>query len=208
MDFFDVLLQNTHLFLRTHEKAVGIFAVAAMIPVYVDYVRQMRRGTARPHAFSWLVWAVMPAIAAMAQFSSGAGTAAWITLGLALTTFVIFLLSLRYGIREFTTGDKIALAGAFLGIGIWAFSETPLWTVLIIIAVEIFGFYPTWRKTWKYPRSEPLVMYTVSGFSYLLSCGVLETLTFITVAYPLAVLCLNMSMVLMSLYRRGRAGIE
>ncbi len=62
-----------------YKTILGIIAIVIGFIGYVPYLRDMFRGTTKPHPFSWLVWATLEIIAFAAQIATGAGSGAWVT---------------------------------------------------------------------------------------------------------------------------------
>ena len=58
---------------------LGIAAVVVGLVSYIPYLWGLYRGKVRPHAFTWLLWGLLTAIAFAAQLSDGAGPGSWIT---------------------------------------------------------------------------------------------------------------------------------
>src|ERR1700722_1412247 len=96
------------------KEVVGFASLLIAIVGYVPYVKNILKGNTKPHALSWLVWAVLSAIAFAVQLTHNAGAGAWLMGFTALVTFTIFLLSLRYGERNILIVDWLSLV--FAGI--------------------------------------------------------------------------------------------
>ena len=45
--------------------------------IFVPYIRSIRRGHTKPHAFSWLIWALGTLVVFGAQLVAGGGVGAW-----------------------------------------------------------------------------------------------------------------------------------
>lgn len=73
---------------------VALVSIAMTIFGYFFYFRDIFAHKTKPHAFSWLVWAVLTGIAFFGQLSGDAGPGAWVTATTAVISFVIFALAL------------------------------------------------------------------------------------------------------------------
>lgn len=73
---------------------LGYLAVVIGIVSYIPYITNIFRGKTKPHAFSWLVWAVLTGIAFAAQIVENGGAGTWVIEATALTCMVIFILAL------------------------------------------------------------------------------------------------------------------
>jgi len=82
------------------KTALGIIATVMAFVSYIPYIRNMLSGKTKPHAFSWLVWGTLTAIAFVGQVSKGAGPGAWVTGFTACVSFFIFVTALRTGEKD------------------------------------------------------------------------------------------------------------
>ena len=159
---------------------IGMFlAVYGLIPYYKGIFAR----TNKPHAFSWMIFAIVTGIAAVVQFAEDAGPGKWI---LALNSFMcltIALLAIRFGEKDIRRTDWVALAFAFLGI-------------------EVSAYYPTIRKSWHKPYEEVAQTWFIGGFMFLISVAALDKIVFVSAAYPAFVATLNFILVAILLYRR------
>jgi hypothetical protein len=184
--------------------ALGAVAVAAAIIGYVPYIAQVVRGEVKPHAYSWLIWAVTAAVTYAGQQSDFAGPGAWSNAIVAFACLFIFLLALRAGERNITRFDTLCLSGALLTIPLWIASETPLWSILFLTVIDIVAFFPTLRKTWIRPQEEGLAPYILSTLNFSVSIFALDNVSFITALYPAALVMMNGIFVGAVLWRRGQ----
>jgi hypothetical protein len=179
----------------------GIMGLYAFYP----YIRDILRGKTRPHVFSWMIWALLMLIALFAQISEGAGQAAIVTGIFALLNLVVVALALRHGERAITRSDWVMLVAALLAIPLWLATKDPTWSVILICAIDVVAFVPTFRKSWGKPREETLQTYVLCGASFALSLLVVEAVNLSTVLYPLTLMTTNAVFVLMVFLRRRRS---
>src|SRR3990167_9255905 len=126
---------------------LGILATLIAIYAYIPYFRNIFRGKTKPHAFSWFVWFLLTAIAFFAQVSDNAGPGAWVTGFTAVICFVIFIFGLKRGEKDIVWIDWLSLVGALLALGLWAITNEPLLSVILITLIDALGFVPTFRKS-------------------------------------------------------------
>jgi hypothetical protein len=55
------------------QEMVGLLSLLLSVASYVPYVRSIFVANTKPHAFTWLVWGAVMAIAFFAQLSDRAG---------------------------------------------------------------------------------------------------------------------------------------
>lgn len=184
---------------------LGIAATLMALVAYVPYFRNMLAGRTRPHAFTWLVWASLTAIAFAGQVVEGGGPGAWVTGFTAAVSFVIFGYALWQGRgtqRDIVLVDWLSLAGAALALVLWGVTDNPLTAVLLITVIDALAFVPTFRKSYRRPWEETAVTYSLSGLKFVIAIFALEQLTPTTWLYPASLVLMNGLFVGMLLVRR------
>lgn len=185
-------------------STLGIIAVAIGLIGYVPYFRTILNGKTKPHAFTWLVWGSLTAIAFAGQLAGGGGAGAWVTGFTALTSFIIFGFALVRGVKDFPLTDWLCLLGCIVATVLWLVTEDPLTAVILITIIDAVAFIPTIRKSYSNPNSEPVLTYMLSGLKFLIGIIALEYLSLVTVLYPASLVAANSVFVLMLIVRRRR----
>jgi hypothetical protein len=185
-----------------YKPALGTIAVIITVVSYVPYFRNLLSGKTKPHAFSWLVWGVLNAIAFAGQIHDNGGPGAW-SVGLsAVVMFVIFGISLQRGEKDIRPFDWFCLGGASFALTPWLLTNDPLLSVILITIIDALGFLPTVRKSFNKPHQETLTTFVLSTFKYLLVVLALQNYTVVTMLFPFAVFVMNALFVVMLLVRR------
>lgn len=167
------------------------------------YIASILHGQTRPHFYSHFVWAIITGIAFFAQLHDRAGPGAW-TMGLtAFTCLIQALLALKFGEKNITVTDRLALGAALLAIGWWAATSDPLMAVVLASLINGFAFYPTFRKSWMKPGQENLTGYNISTLKIALSVAALTNFTATTTLFAASALILNCIFVGMCVLRRN-----
>ncbi len=182
--------------------ALGAIATLMAAVSYTIYIRDIRRGTTKPHAFSWLIWASLTAIAFGAQVSDGGGAGTWVTGFSAVISFGIFGVAILTGERNITSSDWACLWGAIFAGILWAITDNPLLAVLLITVIDALGFIPTFRKSFHRPLEETMLAYALSGTKYALALAALANFSLITALYPASLVIMNALFVAMLIVRR------
>ena len=133
------------------KEIVGVTAIILAFVAYVPYVRDIIKGKTKPHVYSWFVWGLAGLIIFALQILGGAGIGAYVTLSAALISLLVFVLGLRNGKKDITKLDTIFFITALLSLSFWIFANQPVVSVILLTAVDIFGFLPTVRKSWNKP---------------------------------------------------------
>jgi len=181
---------------------MGALAVIIGIVGQGWYITTILQGKTRPHLFTWLVWSVLGGIGFAAQWHGHAGPAMWAlgtTVFLALATA---LLSLKYGEKTFTRGDKISLVASLSAIIPWLLTDDPLGSVILISVIDAVAFYPTVRKSWNKPDEESLSAYNMGSLKFGLTVLAIDNFTLSNALYPAAIVFINTAFVIMCLIRR------
>lgn len=169
---------------------------------YAPYIRDTIRGTTRPHVYTWFAWGMLSSIIFALQLSDEGGVGSFITLAVALISFLIFFLALRQGKKDIATIDTVVMVVAFIGLGFWLIAKQPVISVLLVVGVDVLAFLPTIRKSWNKPHQETLISYLIAGFRHGLGVFALQRYTFITVLFPVTWTVVNVLFVIMLLVRR------
>ena len=185
-----------------YKTILGVLAVIVALVSYVPYFKNLLSGKTKPHAFSWLVWGILNAIAFSGQIHDKGGAGAW-SVGLTATVmFVIFGISLVKGERDIRPFDWFCLGGAFVSLIPWLLTDNPLLSVVLITLIDALGFLPTVRKSYNKPHQETLITFALSTLKYALVVIALQNYTIVTTLFPLSLVIMNGLFVIMLLIRR------
>ena len=120
----------------------------------VPYIWSILKGKTRPHIFTWLLWFLLSAVAAAAQYIGNAGPGAWATGLSAIFCLFTLILSLSHGDKAITRSDWFALTAALCIFPIWYFSSNVLIAAVLATMIDAIGFFPTIRKSFEKPYDE------------------------------------------------------
>lgn len=183
---------------------IFFWITAILITLYTwgRYIPDIFTWKIKPHTFSWLPWTILTGVAFIIQMQNGEGI--WWFGSLAASTFIcaiIFLLSLKYGEKNITRSDTIALSLCLLLIIFWLLVKDDIWALILICIIDALAFFPTWRKSWKKPEEENISMYSLSSLKSLLSLFSLQNFTLTSWLYPVFLVFINLAF---SIYLIGR----
>ena len=170
---------------------IGLFSVLLALISYSIYFRDIFRGKTKPHALTWLIWAVLNGCIFVQQFTHDGGPGAWVTGVAAFANIIIFGLSFKYGERNITRLDWLCLAVAMIVMGLWLQRVSDELTVILACAIFIVGFIPTLRKSYGKPREETIVTFGLNSVKFFLALLALHSLTLITALYPVVLGIVN-----------------
>lgn len=175
-----------------------IASILVSIYVYWQYVPRILKWEIKPHAYSWLPWTILIGIGFAIQVKNHEDIWwAWQLGFSAIGCLSIFLLSLKYGEKNITRSDTLALISSLLLIIFW------LWAKLILLCIlDIVAFYPTWRKSYLKPYEENIRMYSLSSLKSFLSLFSLKNPIFVNWFYPVFLIFINWLFALYLIWRR------
>lgn len=171
--------------------------------MFLPYLRLVWRGTAKPHVFSWVVWALGTFVVFFAQLAGGAGVGAWpIGVSAAVTTLVAVLAYARRADTIVTRADWAFFLAAASAIPCWFLTADPLAAVVVLTLVDLLGFGPTVRRGWDRPHEESAVFFALAAARNLLVVLAVERVSATTILFPAAVGLACALLAAMLAYRR------
>lgn len=155
----------------------------------VPYIRDILRGTTKPHRVTWGIFFLLNLIFLGNQLASGATSSIWLVVAFVISTFIIFSLSLKYGVGGTTRLDIIILVGALAGVVVWQALQAPLASVVANLTVASIAAVPTYRKAWREPASETKLAFllgSIAAIFTILSVGELNLALLLLPVYSFA----------------------
>jgi hypothetical protein len=185
------------------KEILSAAAIVLTFAIFVPYIRSIRSGLTKPHVFSWVIWALGTFVVFLAQLAGSGGLGAWpIGVSGLITAYIAVL---AYGKKCDTVITK--LDWAFLTVALsalpsWFLTSDPLWAVVILTALDLAGFGPTFRSAYVRPHDERMGFYALAAGRNVLAILALEQYSLTTVLFPAAVGIACLAFVAMVAYRR------
>lgn len=178
-------------------------AITLAFVAFVPYIRSILKGRTRPHVFSWFIWGITTVIVFFAQLEADGGVGAWpIGVSGVITVAVAVLAFIKRADISITRTDWTFFAAALASLPFWYLTSDPLWTVVVLSVVDLFGFGPTIRKAYAFPHQESQLFFFSlalrNGFAIL----ALENYSVTTVLFPLSITLACTVLLTMVAYRR------
>ena len=164
--------------------SLGIVATIVNLAGFYPYIRDMFRGTTKPHIFTWLVWALIGGIGFFAQYAGGAGAGAWTTLAGAVACLFVALLTLHRGDLKIGILDWWCFSGALFGLVLWILTKDALLAVIFVTLSDALGLVPTFRKSYARPFEETPLIYASAFVAFGFGIMALQTYSLTTLIYP------------------------
>lgn len=188
--------------LMLDKNFMGYLSLVFVMLTELPYVYVILKGTVKPHVFSRLIWAILVAIAAAAQYSANAGPGAWAMILSVFFFLLIAILSFSHGERNVTRSDWIAFVAGLSAIPLWYFTSDPLAAVILVSLIDAIGYYPTFRKSYYKPKEEMAFSYGAANLKHMASFFAMTEYSATTLLYPTTLFVMNTALVAMLLWRR------
>lgn len=163
---------------------MGVTAAILAFVGLVPYVLSIFRGETKPNRASWFIWLVVNLSLVFSYHSAGASTTIWLNIAYVVTTSLIFILSLKYGVGGYTPLDITCLIGAVIGLGLWWATNNPVTALYMNVFVDALGFIPTIKKAYLLPESENKLSWNISTLSNAVNVAALNNWQFKIILFP------------------------
>jgi hypothetical protein len=185
------------------QAVLGLLAGLLTVVETIPYVRDVLRGSTRPHRGTWLIWSVLAVIAFLSQRADG-GTWSLVMVAVqAVLTCAIFVLAIRRGEGGVAPGElaMIALAGA--GVAGWLIADEPVVATACVVAADMVALALMVPKTWRDPSSETMITYALGSISGALAAAAVGELDASLLLYPVYYSLGNAAIALLIVTRAG-----
>ncbi len=173
------------------KETIAIIASIIAIVGNVPYLWDVIKKRVQPHPYTWLVWTIVSAITFFGQSASGAGIGALPTAASEIFTVIIFFFSLQYGFKHIVKSDTFFLAIALLGLVPWIITKDATISVVIAVTIDVIAFIPTIRKTYRTPKSETPILYSMNVLRHILALFSLQAYNIATTLHSMAMIVTN-----------------
>ena len=186
-----------------YKEIIGVIAAGLVLIGYIPYIRDVIKGTTRPHLYSWFLWGFVTSIAFALQVTHGAGAGSLVTLIAALMCIVVLILGAKRGSKkDIKKTDTVFLLVALIAVGFWLIAKQPVISIILVTTIDVLAFAPTVRKSWIDPYSETLSFYWINTFRFGLAIFALQSFSIITALYPISWCLINGLFALFLIMRR------
>jgi hypothetical protein len=186
------------------KEILTAIAICLTFVAFVPYIISIIKGGVKPHVFSWVIWSITTLTVFAAQWSEGAGVAAWSTgISGCVTIIVAILAFYRRSDITITRSDWVFFIIALMSLPLWVLSSDPMWTVIILTGIDVIAFIPTIRKTYVLPYSESIAFIAIFAVRDLLVLGALEHYSVTTMIFPAAISISCTILIILMVVRRA-----
>lgn len=196
------------MFELDYKQILWAITVLMIIVGYGKYMIDTWKGKTTPHLLSWIIFFIMWVISFLIQYNDWAWPGAWGTAGWFVTAGIIVLLSLKQWEKNITKTDIISFTLWTWAIAAYIFIDNPMYALTLLIIINIFAFYPTFRKTYHKPNEETLLAYILAGIRSSISIWAMVNYSFLTLAMPIFIVLVNISFVSLVFIRKKQLNLK
>lgn len=184
----------------------GVLAAGVGVVDTIPYVRDILRGSTRPHRGTWLIWGVLAVVVCLSQRADGATWSLVMAGAQAVLTGLIFALAIRMGEGGLSRADAILIAIAGGGVAGWIIVDEPIVATVCVIAADLIAAAMMVPKVCRDPGSETLVTFALASVGGALAVGAVGTVDASLLCYPIYYCLVNAAIALLIHHRRAVLG--
>jgi hypothetical protein len=183
---------------------LGVLAVVAGVANTIPYIRDIRRGTTRPHRGTWLIWSVLAIVVCLSQRADGASWSLLMPAAQAVLTSLTFLLAIRRGQGGVDVWDRVAIGIAGGGVAGWMVADAPIVATACVVGADAIGAAMMVPKTYRDPDSETLSTFALASLGGALAAGAVGGTELALLIYPIYFCVVNGALALVIHQRRAQ----
>lgn len=132
----------------------GILSAAIFLLADIPYLRNVLRGTIKPHRTTWLLAGFLNTVNIFNQIAAGATTSLPFFVVVGVLTSAIGIASIWKGTGGLSRSDIICAGIALLGVIAWLVFRTPTVSIVANIIAASASLVPTFIKSYRHPHTE------------------------------------------------------
>ena len=183
--------------------ALGLAAGAVGVADTVPYIRDILRGTTRPHRGTWLIWGSLAIVVSLSQWADGASWSLVMSGTQAVLISCIFVLSIRRGEGGLSAPELFMIGVAGAGVAVWIAADEPLVATGCVVAADLIGTALMVPKTYRDPQSETLLTFALASVAGVLAAASVGAIDATLLLYPLYFCLANGALALLIAGRRS-----
>ncbi len=181
---------------------LGVMAGAIGVADTIPYVRDILRGSTRPHRGTWFIWGVLAVVVCLSQRADGASWSLIMAATQAVLTSLIFVLAIRRGEGGVTRIELVMVVVAGAGVAGWILADEPVVAIACVVAADLIGAAMMVPKTHRDPESETLVTFAFASLGGALAAGAVGAIDISLLLYPAYYCIVNGALALLIHQRR------
>jgi len=181
---------------------LGVLAGAIGVADTIPYVRDILRGSTRPHRGTWLIWGVLALVVCLSQRADGASWSLVMAATQVVLTTGIFVLAIRLGTGGVSIIDALMTTVAGAGVAGWLVADEPILATLCVVGADLIAAAMMVPKTHRDPHSETLSTFALASLGGALAAGAVGVLDVSLLLYPTYYCLVNGAIALLIAHRR------
>ena len=194
--------------LITLAPVFGVLAGVVGVVDTVPYVRDIVRGTTRPHRGTWFIWGMLAIVVCVSQRADGASWSLVMAGTQAVLTSLIFVLAIRRGEGGLGATDGMLIAIAAGGMAAWVVVDEPVIATACVVAADLIAAAMMVPKVYRDPGSETLMTFALAGVGGALATGAVGATDASLLCYPIYYCLANWAIALLIHHRRVALGVS
>jgi hypothetical protein len=180
---------------------LGILSSVFVLIGALPYLKDIKHKKAKPQVLSWLGWAFITGLGAVAMLADGATwTAAIVFANMVLCLIIAFYsIVTKAGIWSVSNYDYVFFGLGIVGLILWQILDLPAIAIVFAILADLLFGLPTITKTYKEPSTETPFVWLTAVVSAILSLFAATNLSFTQLAFPFYLLLFDSTVLLLAL---------
>ena len=185
------------------KEICGTIAVVLNFFAFIPLIISIKKGKVKPHLISWIIWSIATITVFIAQVYKNAGYGA-LSIGVSglLCLFVVYLAYVKKGDYKITKLDYFFLFLSLFAILLWVFTKDPVYSVVILVFVDVCGGIPVFLKAYKRPYEESMSIFVICAVRNAFSLLALQSYSIVTTLFQVVTGILNVVLVSIIFFRR------
>jgi len=161
----------------------AFFTFAGLVPYFLE----IHKKEIYPHNLSWLGWAFITFVGAIAMLADGGGWSVVILFANSLSCILVVAYSFykKVGVWSTTAYDYLFFGLGILGVILWQTFDLPLVAIICTVVADLSFGIPTIIKAYKNPKSETYLAWLSCSVAGLLSLFAVKSFMLSEFLYPL-----------------------
>lgn len=154
--------------LTVSKATLGAISVLISAFAYGIYISQtIRNEDVQPHQFLWLLWGFVSDVAALVQWTKGAGAGTWVTAFTAFVCFIIGVLTLLKHSWRFSRFDWLCLAIGIIVVAFDVIAKNTTTSAVFATGAGLVGYYYTIKKGWSSPYTDSATSFALNSAKFI-----------------------------------------
>lgn len=158
---------------------------------YLIYEWAMIKGWAKPHRTTRLVLFLIVLLGFLSLYAQGDRVVVWFLGICAVQSFVMLVMSIKYGMGGWEKTDILCLLIAVVGVVLWKITSDPVIGLYAAVAADIAGMIPSLVKTYRRPDTEYWLSYVFDLSAIMLTGLAVKNGGFNEYLYPVYLFAVN-----------------